>query len=269
MGEEIALTRPEQLRLFEPRLVFNHSPQKPTTPNEWFGQRYPLAYEKCGSPFLELVQLDNFSEQVLSISLNHDFFASVLGGKDLGQHVIYFEPEMQWYFRDSDLIYKTTTAEKLMNLYRALLMKCAQDMPAQVHKLNLFHEFRLDKNARLVLQRAKSMLAADQSYFSATSPYQRIRGQELFERLMRVLCETMLEKREGSCLTVTQAYQVFCQLAQQRSLGQMKRSMFKETMRDLVRDEFGLGLRRDVLDSAKKQQVGWKGLKLVEAEVLA
>jgi hypothetical protein len=43
--------------------------------------------------------------------------------------------------------------------------------------------------------------------------------------------------------------------------------MFKETMRDLVRDEFGLALRRDVPDSQNKHQEAWKGLRLVEAGV--
>ena len=86
---------------------------------------------------------------------------------------------------------------------------------------------------------------------------------------MRVLVETMLERREGACLTVTQAYQIFCKLSQQRSLGQLKRSMFKETMKDLVKDVHGLGLRRDVPDKENKQQEAWKGLAVVEAEVLA
>lgn len=49
----------------------------------------------------------------------------------------------------------------------------------------------------------------------------------------------------------------------------MKRSMFRATMRDLVRDVHGLGLRRDVLDDKNKQQEAWRGLKLVDAEVLA
>jgi hypothetical protein len=271
MGEDIALTRPDRLRLYEPGRFsqFDHQPQPANTPNEWFVQRYPDAYENHGSPFLELVEpLDQFTVQVLPITINHDFFASALGGRrDLGQHVIYFEPELAWYFRDSDGIFKSTSAEKLMNVYRALMMKCAQDMPANVHKLNLVHEWRSDRTAKAIIQRARSILAADHSFFSPTSKYQRIRGPELFERLIRVLCETMLEKREGACLTVTQAYQAFCKLSEQRQLGQLKRSHFKELMRDLVRNEFGLGLRRDVPDAENKQQEAWKGLKLIEARV--
>ena len=141
MGQNTALTRPEQLKLFEPKFSQFDEPAKPKTPNAWFVQLYPEAYEKCGSPFLELVEpVDQFSVQVLPISINLDFLASVLGGRrDLGDHVIYYECELAWYFKDSDGIYKTSTAEKLANLYRALMMKAAQDMPANVHKLNLFH----------------------------------------------------------------------------------------------------------------------------------
>ena len=270
MGQEIKLTRPEHLKLYEPA-KFSFDKTEPKTPNGWFVQRYPQAYKNHGSPFLELVEpLDQFTVQVLPVTINHDFFAAFLGGrKDLGHHVIYFEPEMQWYFRDSGGIYKPTTPEKLQNQYRALMMKCAQDMPANVHKLNLVHEWRSDRACKMIAQRAKSILAADQSFFSATSLNQRIRGPELYERLLRVLVETMLQPSEGSSLTVTQAYLVFCKLAQQHSLGQIKRSMFKEIMRDLVRDEYGLGLRRDVPDASNKHQEAWKGLKLVEAEVLA
>lgn len=38
-------------------------------------------------------------------------------------------------------------------------------------------------------------------------------------------------------------------------------------MRDLVREEFGMGLRRDVPDAENKQQEAWKGLRLVDVQV--
>ncbi|MEI7730402.1 MAG: hypothetical protein WCO56_12570, partial [Verrucomicrobiota bacterium] len=126
-----------------------------------------------------------------------------------------------------------------------------------------------DKHAKLVTQRAKSILAADQSFFSATGPNTRIRGVELHERLMRVLVETMLAPCEGGCLTVTQAYQVFCRLAEQRNLGQLKRSMFRETMRDLIKERYGMCLRNDVPDALNHHQHAWKGVKLIETEDLA
>jgi hypothetical protein len=254
------------------QLVFGsyHIQHEPRTPNEWFTSRFPEQVKIYGTPFLEMKEtLDGFTK-VTPLAMNFDFFAAALGGsRSLNHHVIYLEHEMQWYFLDVDGIYKTTTADKLMNLYRALLMKCAEELlSGSVDIFNLFWEFRSDRNCKTIIQRAKSNLAADQSFFSPTSPHQRIRGVELHERLILNLVETMLERSEGACLTVTQAYDTFCKLSQQRQLGQLKRSMFKEMMKDLIRDRFDLALRHDVPDAENKHQQAWRGLKLMEAEVL-
>jgi len=91
----------------------------------------------------------------------------------------------------------------------------------------------------------------------------------LHERLMGVLCETMLEPNGESHVTVTQAYRAFCRLAEQRQLGTLRRSQFKATMTDLMREQFGVGLRRDVPDAFGMQQEAWKGVRLVNVETLA
>jgi hypothetical protein len=44
--------------------------------------------------------------------------------------------------------------------------------------------------------------------------------------------------------------------------------MFKEIMRDLVKDVHGVSLRNDVPDSENHQQQGWRGLKVIGADVL-
>ena len=263
MEKELGLNRPDQLKLYEPSLFNFGTASVPKTPNEWFVQRYPWVYEKCGSPFLELVNvIDSFDTQILSLSINHDFFASVLGGrKDLGHHVIYFEPEMQWYFRDWDGVFKSTTAEKLMNLYRALMMKCCQDMPGNVHKLNLFHEWRGDKTAKLVVQRAKSILAADSSFFSATSPHQRIRGIEVCERIARRFVEEMLTSEPGSILLLPDAYAAFCQYLKQKEQGPIKRSEFKAVVEPLMRDQFNVCLRNDLRIDERSGVRGWKNVR--------
>lgn len=279
--DESTLIRPSNLQLYESKASINRifqsdiPPQPPQTPNDWFGRRFPQQADIYGSPFLELktpIFIESFNfDQIAALSLNYDFFAAILGGeKSLKHHVVYYEPEMEFYFYDpADQLYKTTTSEKLQNQIRALLMKCAQEMPALVHKYNLVHEFRQDKHTRAIVNRAKSILAADQSFFSSTSPHQRIKGPELHERLLRVMVETMLEPCQDSILTVTQAYAMFCKLANDRQLGPLKRSMFKVTMRELISQQFGLGLRRDVPDAQNKQQEAWKGVKLLNCETLA
>ena len=264
MEQAPALTRPENLKLIQRHWNRIGERKAPQTPSEWFVQRYPRAYEKHGSPFLELVEpMDAFSAQVLPLSINHDFFAAVLGGRrDLGHHVVYYESEMQWYFRDSDGIYKTTTAEKLMNLYRALMMKCAQELPGNVHKLNLFHEFRSDKTAKAVVQRAKSILAADSSFFSAASPYQRIRGIELHERIARRFVESLLTSEPGNVLLLGDAYAAFLKLVKQQNLAPVKRSDFKAMVIPLVQEQFGVSLRNDLKIDERQGVRGWKNMGL-------
>jgi hypothetical protein len=238
----------------------------PKTPNEWFGQRYPDQIEKFGSPFLELTEgIETFQNQIFAVSINHDFFAGVLGGRgDLGHHVVYFEPEMMFYFLDvADGLYKPTTYEKLANLYRALLMKCAQEMPANVHKLNLFHEFRSDKTARSVVNRAKSILASDQTFFGLDSKHERIKGQELHERICRRLVQEMFEPAEGQILLFNDVYAAFREMAKQRELEPIRRSQFRALIMPLVRESFDVGLRNDLCLN-ENQSVGWKNVRLIE-----
>jgi len=94
-----------------------------------------------------------------------------------------------------------------------------------------------------------------------------VAGHELHERLILRLVDSMLERSEGACLTVTEAYQIFCKLAEQRGLAGIKRSMFKEMMADLVRERYGMGLRHDIPDQQNRHQQAWKGLKLMEVGV--
>jgi len=241
---------------------------KPRKPNPYFQQLFPSHTAQYGPAFLELHETfcDGFTK-VTPISINVDIFASIFSDPSLNMSVVYFEPEMQfYYFEPLQNIYKPTTPEKLQNLYRALLIRSAQELNNDTNKLNLFHEFRSDKTAKAIVNRAKSILAAESSFFSATSSHQRIRGIELHERLILKLVETMLEAREGSILTMTQAYQIFCQMSQQRNLNTLKRSVFRELMRDLIRDKFGMALRNDVPDELNKHQQAWKGLRVMEAE---
>ena len=247
-------------------------PTQPKTPSEWFALKFPDVVSRYGCPLLEVRQTscDGFT-RITPIAVNHDFFAGMLGGDAKLKHsVIYYEPELTFYYLEPiQNIYMPTTAEKLQNYYRAMMIRCAQELNGETDKLNLFAEFRSDKNARAVTNRAKSILACSPDFFSATSPQQRIKGPELHERLMRNLVETMLEPREGACLTVTQAYNVFCNLSQTRNLGPLKRSEFRGIMRDLVNERYGLALRNDVPDAQNRQQQAWRGLAVVEAEALA
>jgi hypothetical protein len=166
----------------------------------------------------------------------------------------------------------TQTSRKMKRFgaaYNSLLgiptMQCAQAMPTNVLTLNLVHEFRSDKVTKAVVLKAKSVLAADESFFSACSPHQRICGTEPFERVARVFVENLLTKESGQNLRLPDAYAIFRGLLRERDLPDIKRSEFKAVVGPLMREKFDCGLRND-LDGAGVR--GWKGVRLLsKAEV--
>ena len=244
------------------------TPPLPKTPSEWFALKFPDAVSRYGCPFLEVRQssCDGFT-RITPISLNHDFFAGMLGGDaKLCHKVIYYEPEMQFYYRDPiQNVFKPTTAEKLQAYYRAMMLRCAQELNGETDKLNLFSEFRCDKNARTVTNRAKSILAADASFFSASSPNQRIRGPELHERIARRFVDELLTAEPGNVLLLADAYAAYIKLVQQQNLETIKRSEFKAMVVPLVQDQFGICLRNDLVIDERSGIRGWKNVKLIQA----
>jgi len=173
---------------------------------------------------------------------------------------------MQWYYLDSrGGIFKPTTADKLADLLRALLVRCAEELPDSVHKLNLFLEFRSDKTRRTVIHRAKSILAADYTFFSVESKHQRQKGVEVYERVARVFVEQVLERQQGEVLTLTNAYLVFTEYLRGRGMVPVKRTIFKGMFAPLIRDAFNLGLRHDVINpETQKQGDGWNGIHALD-----
>jgi len=242
--------------------------KNPTTPSEYFSKMFPEQAHIWGCPFIEMAedQSDGL-KKINPLAPNLDFLAAILGGdRKMGHKVVYLEGEMQWYYLDQPSnIFKPTTAEKLANLLRALLVRCAEELPENVHKLNLFLEFRSDKTLRTVIHRAKSILAADHTFFSVESKHQRQKGVEVHERVARVFVEQVLERQQGEVLTLTNAYLVFTEYLRGRGMVPVKRTIFKGMFAPLIRDAFNLGLRHDVINpETQKQGDGWNGIHALD-----
>ena len=138
-------------------------------------------------------------------------------------------------------------------------MKAAQSFTKDVNILNLFVEFRSDKIAKAVVQRAKSILAADSSFFSPTSPNQRIRGVEMVERVARKFVDEVLSAEPGQILKLGDAYAVFRGLLKERDLPDIKRSDFKAVVAPLITSSFNVCLRNDLAGAGVR---GWKGVAI-------
>lgn len=238
---------------------------KPNTATDWFVQKFPAQVRTYGSPFLEeQTRTATGTNASTPIVFNTDCLAACLGGDErLGHRVIYYTDELQFYYYDPrDQMFHATSAEKLGNLLRGLLARCAAEVPGEAHLFNLFTTFRTDAAIKAVVNRAKSILAAAPEFFGVHSQHQRVAGPELHERLALVFAEKLLEPSPGCILTVGQTYALFTAFTKQRDLPVIKRSNFKGMMADVIRDAYGLGVRNDLVNAeTQKQQCGWLGLK--------
>ena len=257
-----------RLELNLPHQHFLDGPQIPKTPSEWFSLKFPDAVKRFGCPFLEMRQssVDGFL-RIVPVSINLDFFAGMLAGDStLGHSVVYFETDMQfYYFEPLQNLYRSTTPEKLQIYYRAMMLRCGQELGGEVDKLNLFQEFRSDRISKAVIQRAKSVLAASPEFFSSTSPHTRIKGIELHERLARKFVEELLCAESGQVLLLADAYAHFVKLLKQQNLDVIKRPEFKAMVTPIIQDEFTVGLRNDLVVDGKSGIRGWKNVRLVQS----
>jgi len=238
---------------------------EPKTATDWFVEKFPDQVRTYGSPFLEeRTRTQTGTTSSTPVVFNTDCLAACLGGDQrLGHTVIYYTEELQFYYYDPrDQMYHSTTPEKMGNLLRALLARCASEVPGEAHIFNLFSTFRTDAAVKSVVNRAKSILAAETSFFAVNSPHQRVNGPELHQRLALVFAEKLLEPCPNSMLTVGQTYALFTAFTKQRDMPVMKRSSFKSMMADVIRDAYGLGVRNDLVNpETQKQMCGWKGLR--------
>ena len=240
-------------------------PREPESASDWFCLMFPDQVRVFGPVFLEERKTDGLGLVTKSpLSTNYDTLAACLGGDErLGHRIIYYVPELQFYFYDPRTqMFHATTEHKLQNLLRGLLSRCAEAMKGDRAKFQLFHSLRSDQVIKAVTNRCKSILAASPNFFSVTSPNQRVVGPELHQRIALVFARQLLEVHEGSILTVGQSFTLFNQFAKARNMAAIKRADFKSLMSEVIRDAYGLGVRNDLMNAeTQKQQCGWKGLR--------
>jgi len=256
------------LKRYEPDPLLlgdNSYKTEPRTPSEWFSKNFPDAAKRFGTPFLEAVQsVDDGIQTIAPIAMNTDFMAAVLGGDTrLGHKVVYIESEMGFYYKDcADGIYRQVSEDKLGNLMRAYMIRCAEEVPHNIHVMNLCCEFRSDKTIRSILHRARSILATDASFFGIDSKHVREQGPEIIERVARCFVEQVLERQAGEVLTLNDGYALFLEYLKRRDMAPVNRKVFKELVPPAVKDQFDLGIRNDLKDQAGGGwHSGWQGIR--------
>ena len=200
-------------------------------------------------------------KMISGVSTNNSFFGAALSDSQLGHSVIFYEPEQQWFYLEPrDGQYHPTSEAKLMTLLSALLVRCAEEMPAGVDKVNLFVKFREEERLKAIIKQARSILAADSTFFSPTSPFRRVEGPEEHGRLARRFVGQLIKPQPGRLLSISDCYAGFSGYCRNNGVEPVARRQFRQLVVDIIKEEFGLGLRADLKNAQGRCERGWKGL---------
>jgi len=242
--------------------------QPPATPSEWFARRFPAEVNRWGCPFLEEVVEDRISgsQRITATALNDNFFVSTLSDSQLGHSVVFYEPERRWYFLEprDDCFYPTSDA-KLMTLLSCLLVRCAEETPVTVDKVNLFVKFRAEEGLRAVVKKARSILEADATFFSPASPNRRVHGEEQPNQAARRFIQSAVKPQPGQLLSISDCYAGFEGYCRNNGVEPVAKKAFRQMIVEIIREEFGLGLRADMKNTKGRFERGWKGLAVESA----
>lgn len=237
-------------------------PTKPATPSQWFADKFPAAFTNFGTPFLETVEHSIDFEFRRIVEINIDFFAAALGGDDrLGHRVVFYRPESCFYFRDCDGVFYPTDELKLATLLSALLLRCAEEMPATVDRCNLFVDFRKESRLNETVRKARCILAVDASFFSADSLHRRVEGVETIDRTARNFVGTNIDvATPNDQMTVAELIAGFLEYCNANKLKLETPRQAKRFIVEAVNEHYGVRLRHDLAADGKKCARGWKGL---------
>lgn len=243
--------------------AFGTPTHTPRTPGEWFAVRYPAEVQRWGAPMLEVITTDiqSGSRIVQPLTLNDNFFAAIISDNRLGHSVVFFEPEQQWFFRDpADNRYHAVEEAKLVVLLSALLSRCAGEMPKDIDLIRLFRDLRADEVLKPIVKRARSIHAADSTFFDESSSHQRVEGVETHAQMARRFVKAAVRREADRQLPISECYQRFSEYCANNSVATVHRNLFKQLIAEVIREEFGLGLRGDIRNPEGRCQRGWKGL---------
>lgn len=241
-------------------LQINHT--QDVSPNLWFSTRFPNETKQYGSAFLQSIEPHQGWKLIRLQSINHHFFAAILGGrKELNHRVVYLPEKHTFYFKDYDGFFKPTTEQKLQTLSACWLMKCAEDMPTTVDRQKLIVEYRSAHSLRTISQLARSVLQVDEEFFGTGINYRK-EGRESMIDVTRRFVTTTIQPANNAEVSIDDVYAAYLLFCEEKEVKGATRNAFKQLIADSVREEHGLGIRNDLRDASGCWRRGWRGITL-------
>lgn len=235
----------------------------------WFNEVFPEAVRAWGPGFVEgrYEDAEGYTRFV-PVEVNEDAWACALGGRaDLAQQVVYVSAEASWWFLDYRMeAFCECSEERLKLLLSNYLVRCSQSCGPMADIEPLVTTFRKRATLNRIIDKAKTMLEADEQFFSGANGRKRIISGKIVEATAKPSYELFVEKavtREAaSALSVSDAFHRYFNFCREHQMSPLTRAEFKSLVAEVVREQFGCGIRRDVPGKNGKQAEGWIGLSL-------
>jgi len=224
---------------------------------EWLEQTYPQSYRRYGAP-VELVWGPN--KEALANALNEG-----------ATRLVYHSPEHRFYHldRSRDAYCPVEPVERLLTLVRAILRRASKDM-TRSEKIVWFQVWD-EKAVRAVVDAARALLAVDHTFFHGEKSHRRFVDGHFIEpnafKSHELFVREAVHPLLGSILTVSDAYQGYHRFCSMKKMQPLRRTSFKEEFRREAIEQFGVGLRHDLVlkqGGSEKSCQGWLDLGLAD-----
>ena len=247
-----------------PMVQETEEPSLVTSPNDFFSQRFPNQTKLYGPMFFGSQKFNDGRSIFVPDSINDLAFAAILGGDHrLGQQVVWYAQEETFYYRDFRVdAFCPTGEDKLRLLASNWIIRCSEACNATSAKGVL--KLRTPKIMDGVITTAKAMLMADAQFFSGKYGRRRYVGNKYIEPneepLYRVFVKEGIVQAPGAKLVEQDAFHRFYEFSRAHGAPALKRADFRSLVAEVIREEFNLGLRHDVLGDDGRQHKGWVGI---------
>jgi hypothetical protein len=223
---------------------------------EWFERTYPASYRRYGAP-IQLVW-----------GPNHDALANALN--EGPARIVYQAAEDRFYYLDRSTLSAycpVEPVERLLALTRAVLQRAAEAM-TRSEKIVWFQIWD-EKAVRAVVDAARALLSVDHTFFHGEKSHRRFVDGNFIEpnafKSHELFTREAVHPLPGSILTVSDAYQGYHRFCSMRKMQPLRRTTFKEEFRREAIEQFGVGLRHDLVlqqSGSKRTCQGWVDLGL-------
>jgi hypothetical protein len=145
------------------------------------------------------------------------------------------------------------------------LLHCASyfsEHRQRVSIMNIFKRFRKEDVLESILDRAKGLLAVDESFFAEGSVNRKAPALLTREETARIFVQEGLQPSPGNILKLGDAYEKYVLFCHSKHLPVARKNEFKNPTVLAVRNVFNLGFRNDLRIDGKSVH-GWKGLNAV------